>query len=158
MAAPPGAGPRYEDRLRQLVCGQGLDGRVRFIGWVGRDGLAELLSAADLFCLASFTEGWPNVVHEALGCGTPVVASRVGGVPAMLRDEQYGFIVPPKDAAALAEALERGLNKPWDRGVISTWGRSRTWADVAREVIKIHRGLIGSAAVVNQPSYHHVRN
>ncbi len=153
-------GPRYEDRLRQLVRDLDLDGRVRFIGWVDRNGLAELLSAADLFCLASFTEGWPNVVHEALGCGTPVVASHVGGVPAMLSSPQYGFTVHPKDAARLTEALERGLRKQWNRGVISTWGGSRTWTAVAREVLEIQRTLIGAdpAPFVNQPAYDHVRN
>jgi teichuronic acid biosynthesis glycosyltransferase TuaC len=144
-------GPRYEDRLHQCVASLGLAGRVRFIGWVDRNGLAELLSAVDLFCLASFTEGWPNVVNEALACGAPVVASRVGGVPAMLPSEQYGIAVPPKDVAALTAALERGLDKQWDRSAISTWGRSRTWADVAREVIDIQRTLAGadSAAVAS---------
>jgi teichuronic acid biosynthesis glycosyltransferase TuaC len=153
-------GPPYEKPLRRLVSDLQLQDRVRFVGWADRNGLAELISAADLFCLASFTEGWPNVVHEALACGAPVVASRVGGVPAMLPGEQYGFTVPPKDVASLAQALERGLTAQWDRDAISRWGRSRTWAHVAQEVIAVQQSLLGtnSANLTNQHYYDNVRN
>ncbi len=153
-------GPRFEDRLHQCVSACGLADRVRFIGWVDRNGLAELLSAVDLFCLASFTEGWPNVVNEALACGVPVVASHVGGVRAMLPSEQFGLTVPPKDVGALTNALEHGLDQQWDRRSISTWGRSRTWTDVAREVIDIQRRIVGldSPADVDPKLYNHVRH
>jgi teichuronic acid biosynthesis glycosyltransferase TuaC len=152
-------GPRYEHRLHRLVADLGLAERVRFIGWVDRAGLAELLCAADLFCLASFTEGWPNVVNEALACGTPVVASRVGGIPAMLPKQRFGFMVPPQDVAALTDALERGLLTSWDRSAIAAWGRSRSWTDVAREVLTVQRRLVdASPAPADQPAYHHVRN
>ena len=151
-------GPRYENDLRRLVSELGIGANVHLIGWVNRDGLAELLSAADLFCLASFTEGWPNVVNEALACGTPVVASRVGGVPAMLSSEQYGVMVPPKDVGALTEALHRGLDTRWDRAAIAARGQSRTWADVAREVIEIQSNLIETKTIVDGSLCNHVRN
>jgi teichuronic acid biosynthesis glycosyltransferase TuaC len=153
-------GPRYEHRLRSLVSELGLADRVRLVGWVNRETLAELLSAADLFCLASYTEGWPNVVHEALACGTPVIASAVGGVRDMLPGEDYGIAVPPQDLAALIEALDRGLGSSWDRAAISNWGRSRTWADVASEVIAIQRSLIqpNQEALAGAPVCHHVRH
>jgi teichuronic acid biosynthesis glycosyltransferase TuaC len=152
-------GPRYENRLRQIVSELGLSPRVRFIGWLDRNALAELLSAVDLFCLASYTEGWPNVVHEALACGTPVVASAVGGVTAMIRNGENGFTVPTKDVARLTDALECGLRTPWDRAAISAGGRSRTWVDVAREVIEIERIIVGEKPTnMDQTSYEHVRN
>jgi teichuronic acid biosynthesis glycosyltransferase TuaC len=135
-------GPRYEDRLRSLVAELGLEGRVHLTGWTDRETLAELLASADLFCLASFTEGWPNVVHEALACGAPVVASAVGGVPTMLPTNDYGIAIPPMNLAALIEGLERGLRARWDRIAISAWGRSRTWATVASEVIGIQNSLV----------------
>lgn len=141
-------GPRFEQRLHQCVSELGLGNNVRFIGWTERNGLAELLSAADVFCLASFTEGWPNVVNEALACGVPVVASSVGGVKAMLASQEYGFTVPPRDTDALTAALERALNKDWNRSAISARGRSRTWDDVAREVIDIQGTLIGARPAV----------
>jgi teichuronic acid biosynthesis glycosyltransferase TuaC len=135
-------GAPYERELKRLTAELGLEERVRFLGWVDRQTLPELLSAADLFCLASFTEGWPNVVNEALACGTPVVASAVGGVRTMLASGRFGIAVPPRDLAALTDALDRGLNQPWDRAAISAWGQSRPWAAVASEVIGIHRSVI----------------
>jgi len=49
------------------------------------------MSAADVFCLASEREGWPNVIHEALACGLPVVATNVGGVPEMIPSDRFGL-------------------------------------------------------------------
>jgi hypothetical protein len=70
------------------------------------------------------------------------------------------IVVPPKDVASLTEALKHGLDRPWDRSAISTWDRSRTWTDVAREVIDIQRALAGvdSTAVAEPTLYHHVRH
>lgn len=144
-------GPRYEHRLRRLIAELGLEDRVHLIGRVDREAMADLLSAADLFCLASFTEGWPNVVNEALACGTPVVASAVGGVPAMLRGDVYGIAVPPGSLTLLVEALDRGLKSSWDRIAISSWGRSRTWSDAAAEVIRIQQSLIPAAITRKEP-------
>jgi len=129
-------GPQFEPKLREIARQTGLDGRVRFLGWVGRETMAELLSAADLFCLASYTEGWPNVVNEALACGTPVVVTRVGGVSAMVPSSDFGTIVPQNDGAALAAAMIAGLKRDWDRKAISEWGRSRSWSRVASEVLE----------------------
>jgi glycosyltransferase involved in cell wall biosynthesis len=130
-------GPRFEESLRRLVKDSGLVDRVTFAGWVGRQGLAELLAAADLFCLASYTEGWPNVVHEALACGAPVVATRVGGIPEMIPSERFGILIPPRDQDALEHALTSALQKQWDADAISDWGRDRDWDCVAREVLDV---------------------
>ena len=81
IAGGGGRGEDYEPTLRQQISEHRLESRVRLLGHLDRESLADLISAADLFCLASSSEGWPNVVHEALACGTPVVATRVGGVP-----------------------------------------------------------------------------
>ncbi len=153
-------GPRYEHRLRSLVSELGLADRVHLMGWVPRETMAELLAAADLCCLASFTEGWPNVVNEALACGSPVVASAVGGVPAMLPRRDYGLTVPPGNLALLIKALDQGLRSPWDRAVIAEWGGSRSWGDVAAEVLRIQQSLISvpAAARAGQQAYHHVRH
>ena len=153
-------GPRYEDRLRSLISELGLEGRVHLIGWMDREAMADLLAAADLFCLASFTEGWPNVVNEALACGTPVVASAVGGIPAMLPGSDYGIAIPPANVSALIKALDHGLRSSWDRGVISSWGGSRTWSDVASEVISIQQTLVPQRrrACAGEPEVQYVRH
>lgn len=132
-------GRPYDRELRQLVASLGLESSVRFTGWVNRESLAELSAAADVFCLASYTEGWPNVVHEALACGTPVVASAVGSVPDMIPSEKYGLIVPARNQDALNEALCGALHRCWNQPEIVTWGQARSWEHVADEVLAVMR-------------------
>jgi len=76
------------------------------------------MNACDVLCLPSLNEGLPNVALEAMACGLPVVASRVGGVPEIVRDGVNGFLIPPSDPAALADALRRALATKWDREAI----------------------------------------
>jgi teichuronic acid biosynthesis glycosyltransferase TuaC len=130
-------GVPFESELKRQVEEDSLAESVHFSGWLDRKPLCELLSAADVFCLASYTEGWPNVVNEALACGTPVVATRVGAVPEMLPDERLGIAVPPMDQAALTEALRSALLRTWDRDRIAAWGGARGWDDVARDALQI---------------------
>ncbi|MBI1787510.1 MAG: glycosyltransferase [Acidobacteria bacterium] len=134
IAGGAGREGRYEDQIRREVRELGLEDRVRFIGTVTPEEMATWMSAADVFCLASNREGWPNVVHEASACGTPVVATDVGGVPDMVPSSDYGFVVPSNDAGALRDTLRTALKKDWDRAAISAWGCSRSWERVAGEV------------------------
>jgi glycosyltransferase involved in cell wall biosynthesis len=135
VGATARGGPQFEQTLRQQVRDTGMGDRVRFLGWVDRWTLSDLISAADLFCLASYTEGWPNVVNEALACGTPVVVTQVGGVSAMVPSPRYGTIVPQRNPHALQEAIVSCLQRSWDRPEICRWGQARSWDAVAREVL-----------------------
>jgi glycosyltransferase involved in cell wall biosynthesis len=102
-----GRGP-LEDEIRQLVSDRGLDDRVEFIGYVAFDGgLLDLYRRAHLFVHVSLSEGMPKVLIEALACGTPVVATDVGGVRAALDDGAAGALVPPDDLDALTAAIRR---------------------------------------------------
>ena len=131
------AGPEgtYEEPLRKLAAELGLQDQVRFLGQVAPEALPELMSAADVLCLATTREGWPNVVHEALACGTPVVATDVGGIPDMIPSLEHGFVVPVNHAAALREALREALARSWDHAAISARARARSWDQVAAEVL-----------------------
>jgi glycosyltransferase involved in cell wall biosynthesis len=137
-------GRRYDHQLQLLVADLQVDGRVQLVGSLSRCQLAELMCAADVFTLPSFTEGCPNVINEALACGTPVVATAVGAVPQMIPDEAYGLIVPPRDQVALTAALARALDRKWDREAIASFGGSRTWSVVASEVMDIVRPVLGA--------------
>jgi glycosyltransferase involved in cell wall biosynthesis len=130
------AGPegRFEARIREIVSRLGLDSAVSFTGQVSAQTLAELMAAVDVFCLASTREGWPNVVHEALACGTPVVSTDVGAVPDMIPSPAYGRVVAPGDQHGLEDALAWALRRPWDREEISRWAQLRSWDRVAKEV------------------------
>jgi teichuronic acid biosynthesis glycosyltransferase TuaC len=127
-------GASFEPEIRHLIDTLRLSDRVRMLGWVPRTALAEVMCAGDVFCLASDIEGWPNVVHEALSCGTPVVATRVGAVPEMVPGEDLGIVIPVQDQPALVGALRQALSAKWDSDAIARWGRSRGWDQVAEEV------------------------
>ena len=136
IAGGPGAEGGCEQMLHRLVEEVGLGAQVRFTGPLAPELLAQLMSAADVLCLASTREGSPNVVNEALACGTPVVATDVGGVPDMLPGSEYGFVIPAGNQAALDHAIEQALTKSWDRQAIFKWGQSRSWQQVAIEVLQ----------------------
>ena len=125
----------YEPALRRLVSELDIASQVHFLGGVEPERLAELMSAADVFCLGSTREGWPNVVHEALACGAPVVATQVGAVSALITSERQGFVVPPADPQALAQALKRIFMNDWDRQEIARNAHQRSWSNVATEVL-----------------------
>ena len=96
-----------------------LGDRVRF---VGARPLAEVpvwMAASTLVTLPSWAEGLPNVVREALACGRPVVATRVGGIPELVTSDALGRLVPAKDPAALAKALGEVARGQWNAGDIA---------------------------------------
>jgi glycosyltransferase involved in cell wall biosynthesis len=95
-----------EERARAL----GLAPRVRFLG--ERAGVERLLPGMDVFVLSSREEGIPNALLEAMAAGRPCVATAVGGTPEVLRDGETGWLVPPADPGALADALADALARP----------------------------------------------
>lgn len=122
-----GAGPcrgELEARAAAPDCG----GRVMFAGAVAHGALGDWFRAADLLCLPSHNEGVPNVVLEAMACGTPVVATRVGGIPEVVPD-YAGVLVPPHDQAALESALVSASGRSWDAAVIAAHATGFRWDD-----------------------------
>jgi glycosyltransferase involved in cell wall biosynthesis len=100
-----------------------LAGAVTFTGQ--RDDVPQLLALMDVFVLASHWEGLPNVVLEAMAAGLPVVATTVGGTPEVVVDGVTGFLVPPRDPEALADAILRLLRDPDLRRRMGEAGRAR---------------------------------
>ena len=99
-----GDGP-LRDALEQDARARGIGARVRFTGGVPQPALIEYYNAADALVLTSRREGMPNVVLESLACGTPVVATRVGGVPEVIVDPAAGRLAAEATAGAVAAAL-----------------------------------------------------
>ncbi len=125
-----GAGA-VEPELRARAGELGISDRVRFLGRRVHDEVPQWISAFDVLCLPSRREGCPNVVLEALASGRPVVASAVGGVPELLRKDN-GILVPAEQPAALAEALDRSLDRTWDADALRATVPSLSWDAVAR--------------------------
>jgi glycosyltransferase involved in cell wall biosynthesis len=127
LAAYPGArcllvgdGPCRRE-LEALARRLGLDDRVTFLGSVV-DPLG-LVSESDVFVLPSLTEGAPLALLEAMALGTPVVATRVGGVPEIVDDRRTGLLVASGDSAALADAMLNVLGDVALAGRLSLAGR-----------------------------------
>lgn len=133
-------------KLAALIHEQNLQECVFLAGGQPNETLKLWYSAADVSCLASSREGMPNVVLESLACGTPVVATRVGGVGEVLVSENLGILVEPS-AEGITAGLERALQQQWDRDSIACHAHARTWDVVAEEVEKyfvVRRGLTKS--------------
>jgi teichuronic acid biosynthesis glycosyltransferase TuaC len=106
---------------------------VQLVGSRPNDELRYWFSAADVSCLTSSREGWPNVLLESMACGTPVVATGVWGTPEVVVSPQLGVIVE-QTPESIANGLAVALRKKWDRVAIRRYAESRTWDDVAVEV------------------------
>lgn len=98
------------DVLQQQAAELGIARNVQFLGF--RDDTPTLLAAMDIFVLPSLSEGLPLSLLEAMAANTPVVASRVGGIPEVISHEQNGLLVEPADANALALHILRLLDNP----------------------------------------------
>jgi len=98
--------------LEQRAARLGLADRVRFLGPQPRERVLELFRAADASLLSSSWENFPHTVVEALAVGTPVVATRVGGVAEVVHDGENGLLVPAGDSAALADGIRRFFADP----------------------------------------------
>ncbi len=113
-------------RLREAIAARGLEGVILLEGWLhGREGLARLLSAADVYAFASRHEGLALAPVEAMACGLPLVAADVSGVRDVLEhgEEDGGIVVAAEDAAALAAALGGLLDDEARRRALA--GRAR---------------------------------
>jgi glycosyltransferase involved in cell wall biosynthesis len=104
-----GDGPERAE-LEGRAAAAEIDGRVRFLGARPRDEVVRLLAGARAALLPSDWENLPHAAVEALAVGTPVVATAVGGVPEVVRDDVNGLLVAPGDADALAAAMRRILD------------------------------------------------
>ncbi|MCB0254142.1 MAG: glycosyltransferase family 4 protein, partial [Anaerolineae bacterium] len=103
-----GSGP-CESYLREHAKTLGIESHVHFVGYVNHDMLVDWYRAADLLCLPSMFEGFPLTAAEAMACGTPIVASHVGGLPDVVNAFECGILVPPRDPGALSAAIEQML-------------------------------------------------
>ncbi|TQN43150.1 glycosyltransferase involved in cell wall biosynthesis [Blastococcus colisei] len=143
LVAIAGDGP-LESELAERIRAQRLP--VLLLG--RRDDVADLLSAADLCVLPSRWEARSLTAQEALRAGTPLVASRAGGLPELLGDAAE--LVPPGDAGALADAVVRVLGDPDRASHLVEAGRRQAdgWPDeaaTARQLVAVYRELLGPA-------------
>jgi glycosyltransferase involved in cell wall biosynthesis len=121
-----GDGPE-EGGLRALAADAGVVDRVRFLGRVLPERMPLSYCAADCLVLASSREGMPNVLLESLACGTPVVATRVGGCPDIVREPVAGRLVEAPDPQAIAAAVQHLLCARPSSDEVAAYARRFAW-------------------------------
>ncbi len=131
--------------LRRLAAGLGVADRVRFVPNVPQELLRTCYAAADALVLASAHEGWPNVLLEAMACGTPVVATAVGGVPEIVRTPAAGIVVEARTAEAIAGALRRLFACRPERAKTREYAEGFGWEATTRGQIELYRRVLGGA-------------
>jgi teichuronic acid biosynthesis glycosyltransferase TuaC len=124
--------------------------RVRFLGEVPHGELASVYSAADVLVLASSREGWPNVLLEAMACGTPVVATAVGGVPEMLTTPAAGRLVYQRNGSSLSAAVAALLTDRPDRAAARRHAELFSWDPTTRGQLAIFRAMAAANGAAHQ--------
>ncbi|HWC01078.1 MAG TPA: glycosyltransferase family 4 protein [Bryobacteraceae bacterium] len=106
-----GGGPDRQS-LEQDIAARGIQSQVILHGWVSQADLDALYLRADAFVLASFAEGLPGVLMEAMAMEIPCVSTWITGVPELIRNEVEGLLTAPSDAQAIADAIARLIDDP----------------------------------------------
>jgi glycosyltransferase involved in cell wall biosynthesis len=141
-----GSGPA-KSRLRKELQRTGLSDRARLVGSVSDDELSSLYQRADLFVHPTLYEGSSLVTLEAMAHSKPVVASSAGGIRDKVRDGRSGFLVPPGDAEALANAVLRALSMGSSLAPFGQEGRrvveaEFSWAQRIPKLLEIYREIL----------------
>jgi len=117
-----GGDGRLKDAIETSLQENGIINRVDLPGWISHDDLPKYLNQLRLLVLPSYTEGLPNIMLEAMACGTPVLATPVGAIPDVIQDEVTGFIMENNTPECITRNVMRALNHP-DLEVIAERGR-----------------------------------
>lgn len=119
------------------------DDRVLLAGPRPLEEIPLWMGACDALVLPSWAEGTPNVVLEALACGRRAVATAVGGVPDVVDAPELGELVPPRDPAALAAAMDRAASADVPAAVVARAGARQGWAESAARLEQVLRRAVG---------------
>lgn len=135
--------------LEKMVADLGVGAHVRFLGPKPHEDLAEVLSAADVFVLATRAEGWANVFLEAMACGLPVVTTDVGGNREVVCRPELGEVVPFGDAQALGQALQVALKTQWNAESIRQYAQENAWPHRVQVLVDLFRSMATDKQMVN---------
>lgn len=135
-----GEGPERQ-HLIDLARAIGVEGRVRFAGAQPNHDLYRWYSAADALVLASSREGWANVLLESLACGTPVVASRVGGTPELVNTKVAGQLVDQLDPVEFARSIKAVLAADHDRSEVRAYAENFGWQETTNAQLGLFRRI-----------------
>jgi len=129
--------------LQKLASQLHVNDRVFFAGTLSPEALRAQYRAADALILMSVREGLPNVILESLACGTPVLATAVGGIPELLTDSCCGETVASRDAMGLADAWRNLCQRGIDRNRIRRFAMRFSWQDTIEKLHMLMADAVG---------------
>jgi D-inositol-3-phosphate glycosyltransferase len=139
-------------RIKALREELGLEGMVTFLGKQDQDTLPDYYAAADAVVMPSHYESFGMVALEAMACGTPVIASEVGGLAFLVKDGETGFHVPDRDPEALADRICTIITNPLLRarmgGQAAEYAQSYDWRVIADRIVDVYAALARERARV----------
>ncbi len=139
-----GDGPEGH-KLMQLANRLKISDRVRFLGAISHRDLGDYYNAADAMVLASSREGMPNVVLEALACGTPVVATRVEGIPELITAPEAGELMSERTSEALVSAWNKLWARKPDRASTRKFAEHLGWQPVIEAQCALYAEVLSAA-------------
>lgn len=131
----------FKNELVSLCQEYGVTSHTVFVGQVSNAELVYWYNAADIFCLSSRSEGSPNVLYEALACGCPSVATRVGAVPDIMDPAFQGTIVD-NQTEALGQGISKVLSTQYDREKNAKLMDHHTWDQCGKRVVNLYQELV----------------
>lgn len=144
-------------RIEKIVQEVGLSEQTLFAGQIGHDRLPLYYAAADVCVIPSHYEPFGLVAIESMACGTPVVASDVGGLRFTVLPEETGLLVPPKDTDAFAKAIQRILSdelgaRKLRRQASANVSQRFSWTGVGIQLSDLYRRLLAQS-IMHEPIY-----
>jgi glycosyltransferase involved in cell wall biosynthesis len=127
-----------------LASNSGVADRVRFTGSLGQEELRQYYGAADALLLPSSREGWPNVLLEAMACGTPVIASNVGGTPEIVTQRSAGLLIDKRSPEALAAAVKQLFSDYPDRAAIRRHAEQFGWTATTKAQLELFARILAN--------------
>ena len=118
------------EALKHQATALGIRDKVHFVGAQPHERIVLWMNAGDVFCLPSHKEGLPTVLLEALACGTPIVATSVGGILEIVAEGQVGRLVRSRDPKEMAACIEEVMETRWDRQRLRDYVAERFSFDV----------------------------
>lgn len=128
--------------LEARIEGLGVEDRVKLVGALPHQELADFFGAADISVLSSSREGWANVLLESMACGTPVVATSVWGTPEVVAVPEAGLLAESRDAETISAQIHVLLNALPDRAATRAYAEKFSWDDTIDGVIDVFKTAV----------------
>ncbi len=131
-----GGGPDLS-KLTNLINTLGLSNRIQLLGTLSQSQLVEVYSAADVLILASSREGLANVLLESMACGTPVVATNVGGTPEVIKKPEAGVLIKERTAKGIVDAVTTLFACYPDRSETRNYAEGFSWQKTVENLLQV---------------------